>query len=719
MFWSRRPVKDEDDELSEGEYEDILDFVPFRDNPDASVHAQDAGATQALHPTADPEKKLARRCSSIFCPSWYTVLLILLAFVGTALVALNIFQLSRHLPDAIIFEQKGGDVHPALVLVTPPQHVATEPEGGPPPKRPAPILDGALDFPGQYPSLAWNATWKCRNAWYALKPLPCLAVIFSKQWDDGFVDYDTGDGLDYFVPKVCETDCTSALVEAGRSMSEACGDGDVFEMRGYEGYLGENDWIMTANPAAEFRVLLERHARTCRTSPVGDAELGFCMIDLYSRWGIVDGIRARAPEGYKSFMNATAAKRVEPAGMHKGREYAWEHAVEYWREERVFGPGPGETKCSWCTLTWLEGHLARGEEVSHIAGGVAQFLRRWAKPGRRCAGDRFDKIYKAAVDGYIARGFLHDNWENEPAADAMALFEHGPSEGFDPFLRTTPIMEDLQRKLYHSNERSEAEIGILNEEVSCIQVLRLAAQKLECYPLLNAAEFSEEVLSYPSTTRLACSSKCWDSIDIFQKTLVEACPSKIISGECDGCPETQGFSIAPGYHYSLKTIIGPTSSVLANDLSCRNADGERVVGSIDELPCGYVFRKMGVPSWVVENPTAKELIRTTRRLLGAISAADQDSTAPIMLTGDVNSRTSVLGDGICSKCLWRKYAKRVDQASLPEFTQFSPVDITGADDEVAREWVKTLILLNNACGFSESSLAVSQEFLTATERWKW
>ncbi|KAE8449910.1 hypothetical protein EG329_007387 [Mollisiaceae sp. DMI_Dod_QoI] len=224
-----------------------------------------------------------------------------------------------------------------------------------------------------------------------------------------------GPSLDRFVPLICDARCAPALEEAQKRVASACTGEDVFSLNGYKGRF--NTELLESGPAEVLDVLLERQTRTCRKSPTGDAERGFCMTDLHSRWNIVDGIRSNGVESVKWFLSATNKLKIEKAGMHRGMQGSsgWSEKYNYWREERKFGPGRGDTTCSWCTLDWLKEKLQSWEEDMAGLDGkpldLPAFLRMLENTGKRCAGDEFMAPYHGAIQAYVDRGFLHPDWE--------------------------------------------------------------------------------------------------------------------------------------------------------------------------------------------------------------------------------------------------------------------------------------------------------------------
>ena len=210
-----------------------------------------------------------------------------------------------------------------------------------------------LDFPQEYPSLDIDrSTWDCRRAWHSLTSVPCHERIWARDWDYGHDNVSVSD-LSHCLPLICESDCTDALNKAKGLISNSCSAYDKFNLSGYDGRF--NTTLLEPNPVAVMDVLVARQTHDCRKSLIGDAEGGYCINDLQERWDILDGLMAEPLHGIDDFLYKTNQYKVEPAtrmlDMMGGIDYLY--VYNHLREQRRFGPGPGETTCSYCTLDWL------------------------------------------------------------------------------------------------------------------------------------------------------------------------------------------------------------------------------------------------------------------------------------------------------------------------------------------------------------------------------
>ncbi|KAL2069401.1 hypothetical protein VTL71DRAFT_14080 [Oculimacula yallundae] len=765
FFGSRSNVLDEGDELDEGEYVGILDFVPFRDipDPDAPVLVpQDisANANANQNPTAGPEKKLKLQHESTrLCPSWCTVLIILICFAGTALAVLHALK-------QVAFESSGSGlsfegepqppVSPPIVIVAHPEPVATEPgpeppiipepESEPQPKRPAWPIDGVFDLVDQYPALKSNSTSKCRTAWNMLKPLPCSTAIFwMRTWDEGDWSDRTAAQINYLVPRLCQGPCWSALREAAVAIGEACNEADIFELRGYEGKFYEDS--SEAGPSSELNVFLKRYDRTCRTSPIGDAERGFCMTDLSARWHIVDGTRTLdyvTLDNLRNWMFKTNSKRVEPATTYKGQPGSWEKDIEYSREERSFGPGQGETTCSWCTVEWFGEKMQNWNSRVQADGHpmeLYEYLRTWKKAGRRCAGDHFEQVYQAAVKTYQDRGLLHEGWEQQPTTKLLSLIQFGPGDGDFPLPQLSRRIQEMKDPKINTTETSARVDGSewSSQTLSCLEGYKSAAEDLQCWPFFDFPYVEEHILSDWGTTRLACESRCVESVHRFQQAVEAACPKWKHTNQSS---EKTTSAITPREVPSAP-FVGQISNVANYNAICADAAGR---ASYMDKPCPFWYNAWGVASWTLQKPSPKELVKTTRRVLSAamdiiepiaqpepIDLPDDMYPGEVLVLPpepiDVYPGDWARNNGVCTGCHWRKYAADVagpgdwgymppdKKQPLPDL--YTAVNLTGADEDVAMEFIKTAHLLRMRCGELNQRLWRSTiEIVAVDEKWK-
>ena len=249
---------------------------------------------------------------------------------------------------------------------------------------------------------------------------------------------------------VCREDCTDALNEAKGKISSSCDAHDRLELYGYHGRL--NTTLLEPNPEAVIDVLVARQTHDCQTSPIDDAERGYCMTGLQERWSILDGWMVDPLDGIDELLLRTNQYRTEPPEQMLGLigESDWQVEYDYMREERRFGPGRGETTCSYCTLDWLGRKLKswKPEMIFYDDRSPMElpvYLERISKAGRRCAGENFTILWAEAIDQYERQGLLdrEGKWLRHPSGNKLYVFQHGPSPGDSPLPELRDYLEEM------------------------------------------------------------------------------------------------------------------------------------------------------------------------------------------------------------------------------------------------------------------------------------
>jgi hypothetical protein len=141
---------------------------------------------------------------------------------------------------------------------------------------PPPNRNYALNFLEVYPKLDVNrSTTECRAAWKTLTNISCHEGIWTRSWDGGLPE-SRGPSIDRLVPLICQNMMCSVRLTLSQSLlHSACVGENAFALEGYSGRF--NKTLLEPNAQDVVDVLFERHARTCRTSPPGDADGGYCM----------------------------------------------------------------------------------------------------------------------------------------------------------------------------------------------------------------------------------------------------------------------------------------------------------------------------------------------------------------------------------------------------------------------------------------------------------
>ncbi|KAF6229491.1 hypothetical protein HO173_011531 [Letharia columbiana] len=395
---------------------------------------------------------------------------------------------------------------------------------------PSPPKSG-LNFPQEYPKLDIDhSTLDCRNAWHRLVSVPCHEQIWTRSWDYGNYDFREPD-LNRFLPLICKEDCTAALNEAQNRISNSCSAQDHFKLRDYVGRFDTT--LLEPNPVAVMDMLVARQTHDCRTSPIGDAEREYCMTDLQERWSILDGLMVEPLHGIDEFLLETNRYRIESgkrmAGVFGGRD--WLDEYNYMREERRFGPGRGETLCSYCTLDWLGRKMKSWKpDLIYDEDGLPMelpvYVARISKAGRRCAGENFTMMWADAVDHYEEQGLLdrEGQWLRKPSRNRLYLFQHGPSAGDTPLPEIRDYLEEMGDWQSSHPYLSDNEGDELDNHTSCLQGLHEEILSMTCYPFLSIEDLVSNILDNPEHFRSSCTSHCQASIQRLRFMTFEACP---------------------------------------------------------------------------------------------------------------------------------------------------------------------------------------------------
>ena len=553
-----------------------------------------------------------------------------------------------------------------------------------------------LNFPHEYPTLDTDrSTQACRNAWHSLTAVPCHERIWSRKWDYGHYDVLESD-LNHFLPLICTEDCTEALIEAKSMLSNSCSPQNVFKFHGYEGRF--NTTLLQPNPVAMMDVLVTRQTHDCHTSPIGDAERGYCMTDLQERWGILDGLMVEPLHGIDEFLLKTNQYKIEPAvrmlGMTGGKDWFSEH--NYMREERMFGPGRGETTCSYCTLDWLGRKLKKWKPDSiYYEDGLPMelpvYIERISKAGRRCAGGEFTSMWADAIDHYEEQGLLdrEGQWLRQPSGNKLYLFQHGPSPGDSPLPEIRDYLEqmgDWQSDHPYLFENESEELG---HHTSCLQGLHEEILSMTCYPFLSIEDLASNVLDTPEHFRMSCTNDCRASIRRLRFKTFEACPELVSGRKRYRTPNGRmPFSL-----YDWREMIFSDSGSLE---SAENACG----WNQENQSCDTVFAQLNMSSWITRtNIDAHKFERAVRVALATRpprlstnvpvweSTTDPDEPSKAEQIG-MSERTENIEHTVCSPCVWQQFAGA-------EYWPKNLASLTG-EKEIS-DWVRTMRILYDAC----------------------
>jgi hypothetical protein len=588
--------------------------------------------------------------------------------------------------------------------------------------------EAPLNFVKRYPVLNDSqSSPECRAAWGALTAVPCPSYILSRNWDDRSESVSPP-LISRIVSEICEETCIAALRKAQASLVSTCAGQAAFGIDWDRGRI--NTKPLESDPSKVVDALVQRTEYTCRKSPIGDAERGFCKVDMSSRWDIVDRYEDDGITELDMFVSATKIYRKELASRIQGLDTPTS-VYKSVKEERRYGPRRNSTTCSWCTLNWFENKLAMFDANKIGFGGpesLPQFLRMWEKGGRRCEGNRFNEIFNSAVQSYKNAGLLDEQWESEPSGRIGYLVLHGPSSGDYPLSYAQDIIQRVMRyRKKHgstalvptSNPEDERTGSLHDESISCLETFLFEAQELPCYPFIYWEDIKQHVLSSPDIARAACSEACFSAINTLRQKVSDACPSTKLLGMHaydDVLPKTIDWST----DFSLARWFGDRNDNRTGLMSGYRGACVRTSGPND-IPCGAVFAKWEREEWIYGGRWAKfpDVIRVTQQQLKILPNIPDDlgewnEPVDIEMTkeekhkiGQLATWKRTIEDGVCSACMWRTFASNTRNA---EILQSVMPKATEDGEEIAMEWIKTMHMLRTECAarrieFSEQEAA--------------
>ncbi len=553
-----------------------------------------------------------------------------------------------------------------------------------------------LNFPREYPKLDPDRSTKaCRKSWHSLSAIPCHEEIWSRRWDYGRYDNRESE-LNRFLTLICKEKCTVALREAKSMISNSCDADDIFNSNSYQGRF--NVTILEPSPVAVMDLLVARQTHDCRTSPIGDAERGYCMTDLQERWDIHDGLLVEPLHGIDEFLLKTNRHRTEPAtrmlGMTGGAGWIVEH--NYMCEERKFGPGRGETTCSYCTLEWLGRKMKTWKpNMIYYEDGLPMelpvYIERISKAGRRCAGDKFTSMWADAIDHYEELGLLdrEGEWLRQPSGNKLYLFQHGPSAGDSPLPETRDYLEEMGDWQSSHPYLSDKESEELDHYTSCLQGLHEEILSMTCYPFLSIEDLASNVLDTPENFQSSCTNDCETSIQRLKLKTYRACPEFVSDGKYY---RTQHKEFPFSLYEWREMIFSKSGSLASADKACgwNQADPS----------CGMVFAQFNRPTWITQTEIdAHEFEQAVRvaleTRLPALSTNasvwdpetnSEDETKDRKSVSD--DRTKSMEYSVCSPCVWQQFAG-------PEYWPTNLASLK-SEKEVG-DWARTMRMLYDAC----------------------
>ncbi|KAL9108684.1 MAG: hypothetical protein Q9227_006630 [Pyrenula ochraceoflavens] len=570
--------------------------------------------------------------------------------------------------------------------------------------RPSPAKDYALNFPEQYPPLRNDATEDCKTAWAALDSVSCHSQIWSRSWDNSRLN-PLGPDLSRYLPQVCTEECTEILRQARTDIGGKCWSSQ-WDMRGYNGRF--NTTLLEPTPAEAIDTLAKRQDHNCRTSPNGDAERNFCMIDLEQRWWIWDGMNANHMRDLNNFVRFTNERKVEPGkkmkGTHGGDD--WQQTYDYWREERRFGPGKGETDCNFCTANWFVRMLGDWRETTVDEDGrpidLPHYLSRIHRAGRRCdqAGASFEQMFDMIGPGY--EELLPDDWMwtiSDPKSE-LGLGD-GPTFLHEPLPAIRASVGKLDTMINRWDSTPE-EYRIFLED------FHEAALSLTCNALITYEDL-ERFLCETDDIAPLCTSTCQYSRSFLSKVFRTTQPHAI-----------QKFDRFARTH----NLANPTVFEKSNDLIDRSCRKEKSRFLYTE-PCSIVWNKYRRLSWIKnpQTPDITELVSTVQAALEDLPPVPEGVAILVSkreneLSSEERSALSrwrrPLINGACSPCFWRQFVGEASWADPKPKTKIPGIDIDiPMEADKVFSWLRSMRSMHERC--AASGVVFDREELLATE----
>lgn len=562
------------------------------------------------------------------------------------------------------------------------------------PATPAPqtAQDYALNFPEQYPPLTADASEECRAAWKKLKDVPCHSQIWARNWDAGKMR-PLGPDLSRYLPLICRADCTTELQRAADEVGQLCRSAG-WDVAGYKGRF--NTTSLEESPAEVLRVLRHRQTHDCQKSPRGDAELGYCMTDLEQRWWIWDGIHANHMANLNSFLRFTNEKKTEPrrkmSGVKGGKD--WSQRYDYWREERQFGPGKGDTTCSWCTAKWFIRMLEAWDENTADENGdlidLPYYLARIYQAGRRCSFSAitFQRMFDMQIKNYKIAGRLDDDWEESAGSGERLPPGKSPTLLDHPLPAVRASIKKIRGMTDGVTERHKTYLKLLED-------FHEEAQSLTCNSLITfedlQAYFDDGIDISP-----LCDQSCQHSRQGINNLFSQARRA--------GQPVNVYIWLAQKYKlYSLQPLTASEDLINA---ACRT---EKSLNQNNVEPCSVVFHRVGRLDWIRRQyHDPKDLALTVREAVNILPNAPANLTDLIATPeselsyearANVSEWTRPLRNGACSLCFWRRFVEGSSWAGAEIRTHIPGVDDTvKVSDETLLLWFGAVKAMYERCG---------------------
>lgn len=112
------------------------------------------------------------------------------------------------------------------------------------------------------------------------------------------------------VPEICDIRCHPSRGAAYDALAASCSPSDVFGLDNYTGSLDKAE-LRNSGPIPAVATLLDRNEHFCRASPRDDSDFEYCVIEMWERFQVTDGMHANL-NGIEDFIEHTNEKPIGP-----------------------------------------------------------------------------------------------------------------------------------------------------------------------------------------------------------------------------------------------------------------------------------------------------------------------------------------------------------------------------------------------------------------------
>lgn len=520
-----------------------------------------------------------------------------------------------------------------------------------------------------YPEISAKPGSECHAAWTALQSLPCHDAILNHKLDIGSIRKPAS-GANYFIPKICDSRCNPSLSTAYEAVQASCTASDTFNLDDYDGLFDPT--LLEDGPVAALKGLMRRNDHFCHQSSARHSSVDYesCPLETLARFWISDSLRPDLG-GIDSFIGRTAETRREFARKTFGVDGEL-NGIQVTEESKsgaklqTYGPGSGETSCSWCTFDFLDRTLNSWEEGAFLDTGsgssvpLQDFILRVKEAGDRCArASVWGKIYNKAVQQYQASGLLPSDWETIPPVDDLDwLLTHGPTKSDWPVSEITAEIARLEsgKDLGDITLSTPADDvpELLNRSISCLSAISRLYTSAPCYINLSreqVADIGRRKETQPELLLAYCGHEC----------------SSIIDGmwpppDCLNGPFTTNLANAYFWYWAGQGLRLEYCATFGQDSTLEDcAPGSGYIGRNGWASNG----RPKSPVLIAQIDAELQILKSERALADSYLDLGRKSHRTLndglqKAGGDRGDREiqSRLADTVCSRCLWNWVAGR-------------------------------------------------------------